>query len=165
MPTTWPCAPKIGTFARTDQPRVPCSMPTHAWPCRAGDGSVETRCPIWSGLGCEYRIPSVFATTTNEAASLFRMASAIGWITADGLGSAKASITSGMAATECPMASERFSYSSVTCCLTSEYVISALARTMAAMTATWKKSTWDASCRGRTPTCCAPAGPLAARAK
>jgi hypothetical protein len=45
-------------------------------------------------------MPSTFATTTNEAASLLRMASAIGWITAEGFGSANASITSGMAATE-----------------------------------------------------------------
>src|SRR5438874_2659368 len=33
-------------------------------------------------------MPSTFATTTNEAASLFRIASAIGWIARDGSGTA-----------------------------------------------------------------------------
>jgi len=93
------------------------------------------------------------------------MASAIGWMTADGVGSANASITSGIAATECPMASERFSYSSVTCWLTSAYEITALASTIAAITATCRSRTWDASCRGRTTTCCAQVPPDAARAK
>ena len=45
-------------------------------------------------------MPSTFATTTNDAASLFRMASAIGWMTVEGEESANASITSGIAATE-----------------------------------------------------------------
>ena len=50
---TWPCAPKIGTFARTDLPSVPSSIPTHDCPWSAGDGSVDTRWPICSGFGCE----------------------------------------------------------------------------------------------------------------
>ena len=53
IPMTSLAAPKIGTFARTDRPSVPCSIPTHDWPWSAGEGSVETRWPIWSGFGCE----------------------------------------------------------------------------------------------------------------
>ena len=78
-----------------------------------------------------------------------RIASAIGWIALDGCGSPNASTTSGIAATEWPIASARFSYSSVTWPLTSQNEMEALARTAAATMAIWMSRTCEASCRGR----------------
>ena len=48
---TSPPALLIGTFARIDRPRVPCSNPTYSSPASGVLGSVETRLPMLCNLG------------------------------------------------------------------------------------------------------------------
>ena len=52
-PITSPEESRTGTLARSDDPRVPVSVPTNSPPARATLGSVETFFPISDGSGCE----------------------------------------------------------------------------------------------------------------
>ncbi|WRL62083.1 hypothetical protein U6N30_18735 [Blastococcus brunescens] len=77
-PITLPSAPRTGTLARSDSPRVPVSVPTNTSPASVVLGSVDTRSPMRSGSGWERRIPSRSVMTTKVTAEAFRMSSARG---------------------------------------------------------------------------------------
>ena len=81
-----PPSSRIGTLARTDVPSEPVWTPTYSRPDSAGVGSVESCCPTLAGSGCEYRIPSLLATTTNDALVAVRIRSAIRWTGPLGVG-------------------------------------------------------------------------------